>query len=72
MDVGTTLDGYVKNQTLPDLFLMRADPHNTRWFCKSSANTSMHLNSEKLSRLFADLRRESAATGSFPFAMRRL
>jgi hypothetical protein len=30
------------------------------------------LDSEKLSRLFADLRRESAATGSFPITVRHL
>ena len=30
------------------------------------------LDSEKLARLFADLRRESAATGSFPITVRHL
>ncbi|KAI9510112.1 MCM-domain-containing protein [Russula earlei] len=64
MDVGTTLDAELIPQDLLRKYIM---------YARERVRPKLYdLDSEKLSRLFADLRRESAATGSFPITVRHL
>jgi len=64
MDVGTTLDAELIPQDLLRKYIM---------YAREKVRPKLYdLDSEKLSRLFADLRRELIATGSFPITVRHL
>ncbi|KAI0047520.1 MCM-domain-containing protein [Auriscalpium vulgare] len=64
MDVGTTLDADLIPQDLLRKYIM---------YAREKVHPKLYdLDQEKLSRLFADLRRESLATGSFPITVRHL
>ncbi|KZP18717.1 MCM-domain-containing protein [Athelia psychrophila] len=64
MDVGTTLDADIIPQDILRKYIMYArDKIRPKLF---------DLDQDKLARLFADLRRESMATGSFPITVRHL
>ncbi|KZT04684.1 MCM-domain-containing protein [Laetiporus sulphureus 93-53] len=64
MDVGTTLDADVIPQDLLRKYIM---------YAREKIRPKLYdLDQEKISRLFADLRRESLATGSFPITVRHL
>ncbi|KAL5506953.1 MCM2 [Sanghuangporus vaninii] len=64
MDVGTSLDEDMIPQDLLRKYIM---------FAKEKVRPKLYdLDQEKLSRLFADLRRESIATGSIPITVRHL
>lgn len=64
MDVGTTLDADIIPQDVLRKYIM---------YAREKVRPKLYdLDQEKLSRLFADLRRESLATGSFPITVRHL
>ncbi|TFK88748.1 MCM-domain-containing protein [Polyporus arcularius HHB13444] len=64
MDVGTTLDADIIPQELLRKYIM---------YAKEKVRPKLYdMDQEKLSRLFADLRRESLATGSYPITVRHL
>ncbi|RPD63724.1 MCM-domain-containing protein [Lentinus tigrinus ALCF2SS1-6] len=64
MDVGTTLDADIIPQELLRKYIM---------YAKEKVRPKLYdLDQEKISRLFADLRRESLATGSYPITVRHL
>ncbi|KAF7984233.1 hypothetical protein HWV62_16046 [Athelia sp. TMB] len=64
MDVGTSLDADIIPQDILRKYIMYArDKIRPKLF---------DLDQDKLARLFADLRRESMATGSFPITVRHL
>ena len=61
----------------PDLFLFQIIPQDVLrkyiMYARDKIRPKLFdLDQEKLSRLFADLRRESMATGSFPITVRHL
>jgi DNA replication licensing factor MCM2 len=82
MDVGTTLDAEVSLPSLLPCQLTYTDtlqliPQDLLRkyivYARERVRPKLYdLDSEKLARLFADLRRESAATGSFPITVRHL
>ncbi|GBE81345.1 DNA replication licensing factor mcm2 [Sparassis crispa] len=64
MNVGTTLDADIISQDVLRKYIM---------YARERVRPKLYdLDQEKLSRLFADLRRESLATGSFPITVRHL
>ncbi|KAI0093138.1 MCM-domain-containing protein [Irpex rosettiformis] len=64
MDVGTTLDADLIPQDTLRKYIM---------YAREKVRPKLYdLDQEKLSRLFADLRRESMATGSYPITVRHL
>ncbi|THH19967.1 hypothetical protein EW146_g1327 [Bondarzewia mesenterica] len=64
MDVGTTLDADLIPQDLLRKYIM---------YAREKVRPKLFdLDQDKLARLFADLRRESIATGSFPITVRHL
>ncbi|KAM5543152.1 hypothetical protein V8D89_003026 [Ganoderma adspersum] len=64
MEVGTTLDADIIPQDLLRKYIM---------YAKEKVRPKLYdLDQEKISRLFADLRRESLATGSYPITVRHL
>ncbi|KAH9945695.1 MCM-domain-containing protein [Amylocystis lapponica] len=64
MDVGTSLDADIIPQDVLRKYIM---------YAREKIRPKLYdLDQEKLSRLFADLRRESLATGSFPITVRHL
>ncbi|KAI0717265.1 MCM-domain-containing protein [Cerioporus squamosus] len=64
MNVGTTLDADIIPQELLRKYIM---------YAKEKVRPKLYdMDQEKLSRLFADLRRESLATGSYPITVRHL
>ncbi|TIC30661.1 MCM-domain-containing protein [Wallemia mellicola] len=63
-DVGTAVDAEIIQQDLLKKYIM---------FARERCKPKLHqLDQDKLSRLYADLRRESLATGSFPITVRHL
>lgn len=64
MDVGTTLDADIIPQDVLRKYIMYAR--------EKIRPKLFDLDQEKLARLFADLRRESMATGSYPITVRHL
>ncbi|KAF8893843.1 MCM-domain-containing protein [Infundibulicybe gibba] len=64
MDVGTSLDADIIPQDILRKYIMYAR--------ERIRPKLFDLDQEKLSRLFADLRRESMATGSYPITVRHL
>jgi len=64
MDVGTSLDADIIPQDILKKYIMYAR--------EKIKPKLFDLDQEKLSRLFADLRRESMATGSYPITVRHL
>ncbi|KAK1224599.1 MCM DNA helicase complex subunit [Marasmius sp. AFHP31] len=64
MEVGTTLDADLLPQEILRKYIMYA-----REKIKPKLH---HMDQDKLSKLFADLRRESMATGSYPITVRHL
>ncbi|KAI6026128.1 MCM-domain-containing protein [Pisolithus microcarpus] len=64
MDVGTTLDADLIPQDFLRKYIM---------YAREKIRPKLYdMDQEKLSRLFADLRRESMATGSYPITIRHL
>ncbi|KAK7057109.1 DNA helicase [Favolaschia claudopus] len=64
MDVGTTLDADIIPQHILRKYIM---------YAREKVQPKLHaLDQNKLADLFADLRRESLATGSFPITVRHL
>ncbi|KAJ8077338.1 MCM DNA helicase complex subunit [Marasmius tenuissimus] len=64
MGVGTTLDADVLPQEVLRKYIM---------YAREKVKPKLHhMDQDKLSKLFADLRRESMATGSYPITVRHL
>ncbi|KIJ18918.1 hypothetical protein PAXINDRAFT_109366 [Paxillus involutus ATCC 200175] len=64
MDVGTTLDADLIPQDVLRKYIM---------YAREKVRPQLYdMDQEKISRLFADLRRESIATGSYPITIRHL